>query len=54
MKVEEFINDNRNALVRIVGEICSNCSLGDDDLEEWISNDESLYNWAISEGVEDI
>jgi hypothetical protein len=28
--------------------------LDDDDLEKWILNDEGLYNWAVSEGVEDI
>jgi hypothetical protein len=26
--------------------------LDDDDLEDWINNDEGLYNWARSEGVE--
>lgn len=26
--------------------------LDDDELEDWILNDEGLYNWARSEGVE--
>lgn len=26
--------------------------LDDDDLEDWINNDEGLYSWAISEGVD--
>lgn len=52
MTIQDFINENRAELVVCILRVCSNCSVGDDDIEDFISNDESLYNWALREGVD--
>ena len=54
MSIDEFIGNNRRD---IDSAICSaygdNCQPADDsDREDWILNDEGLYLWAQSEGVQ--
>lgn len=49
--MREFINNNRRELINIILDICSNCEVSDSEIEKWILNDEGLYNWARSEGV---
>jgi hypothetical protein len=51
MSLQQFINENREAIQSYVAHTCPNCSLDDDELRLWILNDEWLYTWAISEGV---
>lgn len=65
--VEQFIEENRAELTRLIyGAIYrydgnggrgtvpgSPPALDDEDLEQWIANDEGLYLWARSEGVRD-
>lgn len=52
MTMEQFIEDHRgeldSAIRRVLG---PNADLDDDERENWILNDEGLYNWAKSEGV---
>ena len=54
-QLAEFINENRAELVDIIHRTVPNMPLDqidDDEIEDWIINDEGLYNWALSEGVE--
>lgn len=51
-KMREFIKNNRAEIDRAIKRACPNCPrLNDDERENWILNDEGLYNWARSEGV---
>ncbi len=55
MTMAEFIDANREELIsRIMGGEPSILvtTLDDDEIENWILNDEGLYDWAISEGVD--
>ena len=48
MEIEEFIEEHRATLK---GNIPVD-NPDDDEIEIWILNDEGLYEWAVSEGVE--
>lgn len=52
-KLQKFIDENRAALEQAIRGAMGrpNHKLDDDDIEEWINNDEGLYNWASSEGA---
>ena len=53
MELKEFCRRNRQKIDQAIRSVCSNCQIeGDDDREDWVLNDESLYNWAKSEGVD--
>jgi hypothetical protein len=53
MTIEQFINEWRTEIDAIILDYCDNCQIDDDDeREEWILNLETLYLWAISEGVD--
>ena len=52
MSLREFIRRNRreiDAAIRAVPGL-SDYRLNDEDREQWVQNDESLYQWARSEG----
>ena len=53
MSKREFIRNNRKELDKIIRERLNDpdYSLNDHEREMWILNDEGLYNWARSEGV---
>ena len=50
----QFIEENRAELVAAIVRCCPNVRqpLDDEDLEQWIMNDEGLYQWALSERVD--
>ncbi len=50
MDIEEFINDNKEELETILKPHSQHYQ-DYDETELWILNDEGLYNWAKSEGV---
>ena len=53
MTINNFIDNNILELTRLICLICPNCpELDHEEIESWILNDEGLYNWAISEGVD--
>lgn len=52
MNMNEFIEENRQELIAHIKGVCANCPTDDEEIEGWIANDESLYNWAKSEGVD--
>lgn len=53
MTLQEFIEDNREELDRCIRGACPNIGpIDDDERELWIANDEGLYNWARSAGVD--
>ena len=57
MTLQEFIDKHRGELTKYIETwpgICVECDIDDDERELWIANDESLYNWAKNEGVEDL
>ena len=53
MTLQNFIKENRqtirDAIAAHSGEDCR--PTNDSETEDWILNDEGLYNWARSEGV---
>lgn len=51
MTMTQFIKDNRQELDECIQRICPNCKRNDHERRLWILNDESLYQWAKSEGV---
>lgn len=53
MKLTRFIEENRGELDRLIRAAVNqpNIDLDDDDRTDWIMNDEGLYSWARSEGV---
>ena len=53
MSMREFIRQNRAELDRLILKACPNLGrLNDEDRRDWIDNDEGLYLWARSEGVQ--
>jgi hypothetical protein len=52
ISMEEFIEEHREELTEIIKNTCPNCEIDDDEIENWILNDEGLYNWAREAGVE--
>ena len=57
MTMREFIKTNRDELddaIKLLGSyrfIVPNARLNDNERENWIMNDEGLYEWARIEGV---
>ena len=55
MTVYYWITENYQELVELIKSMGINTSDIDmDELENWVLNDEGLYNWALSNGVNDI
>ena len=52
MTMQKFISQNHRTIDTVIRAQCSNCSLDDSERMLWILNDESLYRWAQSEGVD--
>lgn len=66
MFMEDFINENRDELIHAINERryfndgkggrgtipTPEPQYDTDEIEDWILNDEGLYNWAKSEGVD--
>lgn len=50
--IEEFIDSNRTEIDVCIRRVCASCDIDDDERDTWINNDEGLYNWARSEGVD--
>jgi len=48
----EWIKANREEIDNCIKRVCDNCRLNDSERRLWILNDEGLYNWAKSEGVQ--
>jgi len=51
--MRDFIKENREEIDQSIKRVSgvSGLRLNDKDRQEWIANDEGLYNWAMSEGV---
>lgn len=50
--MQDFIDQNRGELVKAIQRAAGpNARVDDDEIEMWINNDEGLYQWAQSEGV---
>lgn len=52
MHIEQFIENNRQELQEIIGQETLGFDIDNEEIELWILNDEGLYKWALSEGVE--
>ena len=51
--MSDFIQKYRNELGQYIKRLCPNCTATtDEDNEEWVMNNESMYQWAIGEGVD--
>jgi len=54
MSIEEFIRKNQEELVENIRQSYPELDYNEtEEIELWVWNDEGLYNWAMSEGVED-
>ena len=51
MTLKDFIKENRTELDQCIKSQCPDQQINDRERRLWILNDESLYNWARSEGV---
>lgn len=51
MRMREFIRQNRKELESCIRSSDYTGSLSIADIEQWINNDEGLYNWARRSGV---
>jgi hypothetical protein len=49
--ISKFIDENKEIIDEIILSKCPNCRLDDAERRLWILNDEALYNWAKSQGV---
>lgn len=50
---KQFIKENREEIDKAIKNACPNCRyFNDEERRQWALNDESLYNWARSEGVD--
>ena len=49
--IEEFITEHYEELVIYIKDNYK-VDPSDEEIEMWILNDEYLYNWAVSEGVD--
>jgi len=54
MTLSEFIRENKQKIDSSIKNVCSNCDLDNEERENWIMNDEGLYNWALNSNVTDI
>jgi hypothetical protein len=52
MRTIQKNGEHREELTEIIKNTCPNCEIDDDEIENWILNDEGLYNWAREAGVE--
>jgi len=51
MTIQEFIKANRVEITQVIRSRESNLGkLNDEDREDWVMNDESLYLWAKASG----
>lgn len=51
MTLANFIRENRKELHDCIDNVCPNHRRNDEEIRQWVLNDEGLYNWARSEGV---
>ena len=49
--LRQFIKENKDEIDAAIRRACSNCLLNDAERRLWVLNDEGLYRWARSEGV---
>jgi len=50
MSMRDFIRQNRTEIDACIKRACPNIKpLNDSEREQWINNDEGLYNWMLSE-----
>ena len=55
MTMQEFIDAHRGELDELIRKASDpNCEIDDRERELWIANDQGLYDWACSEGVEEL
>jgi len=50
--LSNFIKENREELDNCIKRACPNAQyFNDEERRQWVLNNESLYNWARSQGV---
>ena len=47
----QWIKENREEIDAGIKRVVPNCRIDDAERRLWVLNDEGLYNWAKSEGV---
>lgn len=50
--LRQFIRENRAEIDAAIHRACPDLRLNDEERRQWILNDEGLYSWARSEGVQ--
>lgn len=51
MDMRKFIRENRKMIDDAIKRSVPNARIDDDERRMWLLNDEGLYNWAKSSGV---
>ena len=52
MTIQFFIDQYKDEIDQAIRSEVPNAVIDDNERELWIENDESLYRWALEEGVE--
>lgn len=52
MTFEAFIRRYRKEIDATIKVACYDCQIDDEERRLWVLNDEGLYNWARSKGVD--
>lgn len=51
MELETFVEENRQEIDGYIHTTNPNQEIDDEERENWVMNDETLYSWAKFEGV---
>lgn len=55
MTLTRWVAENRDEIDKVIAEVVgSRACLDDEEREQWVANDEVLYQWALRDGVEDV
>ena len=52
MTLEQFIDEYRTEIDAVAVAVGGHTPEDDEEREDWVMNDEGLYSWAMSEGIE--
>lgn len=55
MTLARWVEKNREGIDAVIAEVVgSRPCVDDQEREQWVANDEVLYQWALRDGVEDV
>lgn len=51
MELETFVEEHRQEIDDYIHTVNPNQEIDDEERENWVMNDEGIYEWALNEGV---